>query len=66
MSADEYRAALEVLGVAICGEPWRLIWAEDEAAALRCIVVRIAADRLMAKASTFAGAAEKLSAAVAP
>ena len=61
MSADEYRAALEVLGVAICGEPWRRIWARDEAAALRCIVVRIAADRLMAKEMTF----EKLSTAVA-
>ena len=62
MSPDEYRAALEVLGVAICGEPWRRIWAKDEAAALRCIVVRIAADRLMAKEMTF----EKLSASVAP
>lgn len=62
MSADEYRAAIEVLGVAICGEPWRRIWAKDEAAALRCIVVRIAADRMMAQAMTF----ENLSAAVAP
>ena len=66
MSPDEYRAALEVLGVAICGEPWRRIWAKDEAAALRCIVVRIAADRMMAKAMTFASVAEKLSAAVGP
>ena len=62
MSPDEYRAALEVLGVAICGEPWRRIWARDEAAALRCIVVRIAADRMMAKAMSF----EKLSVSVAP
>lgn len=62
MSPDEHRAALETLGVAICGEPWRRIWAKDEAAALRCVVVRIAAERLMSKAMTF----EKLSAAVAP
>lgn len=62
MSPDEYRAALEVLGVAICGEPWRRIWARDESAALRCIVVRIAADRMMTQAMTF----EKLSASVAP
>jgi len=62
VSPDEYRAAIEVLGVAICGEPWRRIWARDEAAALRCIVVRIAADRLMAKEMTF----EKLSSSVAP
>lgn len=66
MSPDEYRAALEVLGIAICGEPWRLIWEYDEPAALRALVVRIAADRMMAKAMTFASVAEKLSAAVAP
>lgn len=62
MSPDEYRAALEVLGVAICGEPWRRIWEYDEPAALRALVVRIAADRLMAKEMTF----EKLSSSVAP
>ena len=62
MSPDEYRAALEVLGIAICGEPWRLIWEYDEPAALRALVVRIAADRMMAKAMTF----KNLSASVAP
>ena len=53
-----YRGALELLGVAVCGEPWRRIWAKDEDAALRCVIVRLAADRRIAQAMSF----EKLAA----
>ena len=53
-----YRGALELLGVAVCGEPWRRIWARDEDAALRCVIVRLAAERQIVQAMSF----EKLAA----
>ena len=48
-----YRGALELLGVAVCGEPWRKIWAKDEDAALRCVIVRLAAERQIVQAMSF-------------
>lgn len=48
-----YRGALELLGVAVCGEPWRKIWAKDEDAALRCVIVRLAAERRVVEAMEF-------------
>jgi hypothetical protein len=41
---------LEAVGVCMCGEPWRKLWARDRDAAIRALLQRIEAEAHQARA----------------